>query len=83
MPHRPTSPRHLSALFLPRRRFLQGALFGSLGAAAAVAPASRARDAADGGGSLQRRVLVLGAGMAGLTAALALQRCGHAVQVIE
>jgi len=83
MPHRATSPKPLSGLSLPRRRFLQGALLGSLGAAAAVAPASRARDAADGGGSRQRRVLVLGAGMAGLTAALALLRRGHAVQVIE
>ncbi|MCF8534189.1 MAG: FAD-dependent oxidoreductase [Reyranella sp.] len=69
------SPRKLS-----RRTLLAGsaAAFGAIAATRLGAPASargRAEKSVD--------VLVLGAGMSGLTAALALQRRGHAVTVIE
>ncbi len=68
---------------ISRRRILQGIGLGSLSTVAAMGPATHSRESSAPITDNRRNVLVLGAGMAGLTAALALQRRGHNVQVIE
>ena len=81
------NPRMLSGTVLPagkvsRRRLLQGVL-GGLGSAA-VAPAFV--HAQPGPGELAitpRKITILGAGMAGLTAGLALHQRGHDVTILE
>lgn len=70
---------------LPRRVGRRTLLRAGLGGVASL-PGARHVGAQLGPGELAvapRRVLVLGAGMSGLTAALALHRRGHDVQVIE
>lgn len=84
MSKRQDGQRFLDLFSLPRRRFLQGTVLASLGAASAMAQASKSRATRVTSSSVaKKKVLVLGAGMAGLTAALALHRLGHTVEVIE
>jgi monoamine oxidase len=64
-----------------RRSLLKG--FAGVAAGLAAPVAARAQDGPADLAVSPRRVLVLGAGMSGLTAALALHRRGHDVTVIE
>ncbi|HZU40266.1 MAG TPA: flavin monoamine oxidase family protein [Solirubrobacteraceae bacterium] len=67
---------------LTRRRLLEGAVAG--GAAAALLPAASARGApADPRVPAEVDAVVVGAGLAGLTAATDLHRHGHSVLVLE
>jgi monoamine oxidase len=71
-----------SAPLTTRRRLLKASLGGLATAVLAPAAAAAQPDPADLSAS-PMKVLVLGAGMAGLTAALSLSRRGHDVTVIE
>ena len=69
---------------MSRRVLLGGAVgAGLLGAAGRPARVARAQSGPADLATSPRKVLVLGAGMAGLTAAVALLRRGHDVTVIE
>jgi monoamine oxidase len=69
---------------ISRRELLRGAVgAGLLGAAGRPAGGVRAQSGPAELATTPRKVLVLGAGMAGLTAALALLRRGHDVTVVE
>ncbi len=67
---------------ISRRRFLAGSL-GGLAVAALAPAAGHAQPGPDDLAVTPRKVLVLGAGVSGLAAALALFRRGHEVTVIE
>src|SRR5579862_3017725 len=64
-----------------RRRLLEGALAG--GAAATLIPAAQARAAAQADPPREVDVVVVGAGLAGLTAATDVHRSGRSVLVLE
>ena len=75
------SPASLGDSTVSRRRLLEGAAAGAAGYAVGAARVPGAADAA----TRPRRVdvVVVGAGLAGLTAAHRLKRRGHSVAVLE